>query len=463
MAVADSYIAPLPVFLNLQNKNILLVGGNQTALAYLNALLQNQPLAAITIVATTCLPQIQSLAAKHSNIQIINAIFSNEHLLNSHIIICTINNAQIHQSLVQFTQANNTLLYITEKPTLGNFSIGAVVQNKGVSIGISANGKSGLLASRINEYLIKNPNANGISFLSADELRDKKRKRIAKYLVSAFLLMFIGHFILSYLPTQLIATNFWQFTKTLEPSLPWVIAAGAFAQLIDGALGMGYGVTANTVLTSIGLTNPAAISASIHSAEIVASGVSGYSHFKFGNVNKKLFKALVIPGVIGAILGALLLVKIGEKYGGYVKPFIAVYTLFLGVKFIINAFTEFKPKTKFKHYSILAAVGGFFDSVGGGGWGPIVTSTLVNGGRSHRFVVGSVSLTEFFVTLSSAFAFFILMGVTHWQTVIGLMIGSSIAAPFAAKLAGKIPKKTAFILLGILIIIWSGKILLKLL
>jgi uncharacterized membrane protein YfcA len=167
----------------------------------------------------------------------------------------------------------------------------------------------------------------------------------------------------------------------------------------------------------------------------------------------------VIPGVLGAIAGAVLLVFAGREYGGYVRPFIACYTLFLGVKFIINAFTTVRKNKKFKQYKALAGVGGFFDSFAGGGWGPIVTSTLINTGRSHKYAVGTVSLTEFFVTLASAFTFFTLIGVTHWQTIVALIIGGLIAAPLAAKLAGKLPRKTAFFLLGVLVIFWSLKIL----
>ena len=118
---------------------------------------------------------------------------------------------------------------------------------------------------------------------------------------------------------------------------------------------------------------------------------------------------------------------------------------------------------KFKNFIPLAGAGGFLDSFGGGGWGPIVTTTLITNGRSPRFVIGTVSLTEFFVTLASAFTFFTLIGLSHWQTIIALIIGGLIAAPIAAKLIGKLPKKTSLILLGILVIIWSFKILSNLL
>ena len=239
-----------------------------------------------------------------------------------------------------------------------------------------------------------------------------------------------------------------------------MVLAGFLAQLVDGALGMGYGVTSATVLLSAGVS-PAAISGSIHTAEMFASGASGYSHYKFGNVNKKLFKTLLIPGVLGAILGAILLTKMGESHLEYLRPLLALYTLVLGIRILINAFRKQQRQKKFKQYGLLAGVGGFLDSFGGGGWGPIVTSTLIIKGRSPRFVIGSVSVTEFFVTLASAFTFFTLIGITHWQVILALLIGGLVAAPLAAKLTGKLPRKTSFILLGILVIFWSMRILVK--
>jgi len=223
---------------------------------------------------------------------------------------------------------------------------------------------------------------------------------------------------------------------------------------------MGYGVTSATILLSIGV-NLASISGSIHTAEMFASGASGYSHYKFGNVNKRMFKALLIPGVLGAIAGAILLTKLGNTHADYLRPIMAVYTMFLGIRIFINAFRKNKPQKKFKHYGWLAGAGGFLDSFGGGGWGPIVTTTLITKGRSPKYVIGSVSLTEFFVTLASAFTFFTMLGVSHWQTILALIIGGFIAAPLSAKLAGRLPKKASFILLGVLVMIWSSRILIK--
>lgn len=296
----------------------------------------------------------------------------------------------------------------------------------------------------------------------AEEIETGRRwKKIAIYSLLAFAFMLIGHFLFSYLPLAAMTDATYHWFQVSGKEFTIVLVAGFLAQIVDGALGMGYGVTSATILLSAGI-NPAAMSGSIHTAEMFASGASGYSHYKFGNVNKKLFKTLVIPGVIGAIAGAVLLVMAGGKYGNFIRPCIAAYTLFLGIKFIITAFRGTKKPRKFRHYRLLAVTGGFFDSFGGGGWGPIVTSTLINKGRSHKYVVGSVSLTEFFVTLASAFTFFTMIGISHWQTIIALIIGGVIAAPLAALLAGRLPRKLSFILLGTLVIFWSIRILIKL-
>jgi uncharacterized membrane protein YfcA len=171
-----------------------------------------------------------------------------------------------------------------------------------------------------------------------------------------------------------------------------------------------------------------------------------------------LFKALVIPGVIGAILGAIILSYFGNTQARYLKPIMAIYTLLLGLRIITNAFRKTTKAKKFKHHGLLAWTGGFLDSFGGGGWGPIVTTTLITKGRNPKYVIGSVSLTEFFVTLASAFTFFTILGVSHWQVIVALLLGGLTAAPLAAKLAGRLPRKASFILVGVLVIIWSVRV-----
>ena len=296
--------------------------------------------------------------------------------------------------------------------------------------------------------------------VTEEERTENRWKKIATISLIVFSLLLAGLFLYTYIPFGNAYSTVKGWYGRLDNNFHWMILAGFLAQLVDGSLGMGYGVTSATVLLSAGIS-PAAISGSIHTAEIFSSAASGYSHYKFGNVNMKLFKVLVIPGVIGAILGAILLTWLGNTNAVWLRALLACYTLFLGIKFLLNAFRKRQRQKKFKHYGALAGTGGFLDSFGGGGWGPLVTTTLINKGRSPKYVIGSVSLTEFFVTLASAFTFFTLLGISHWQVIVALIIGGVTAAPVAAKLAGKMPRRTAFILLGILVIIWSVRILVK--
>jgi uncharacterized protein len=238
----------------------------------------------------------------------------------------------------------------------------------------------------------------------------------------------------------------------------WFMLGGFIAQMIDGALGMAYGVSASTFLLSFGVP-PAAASASIHTSEIFTSGVSGLMHLKFKNVNKKLFKTLLLPGVFGAALGAYVLSSLEDNI--YIKPIIACYTLYLGIAIIRKAIIGVKARIKSNRIPGLAVFGGFADSVGGGGWGPIVSSTLIAGGRHPRYTIGSVNLAEFFVALASSITFLLVIGVSHWQVIAGLILGGVIAAPIAAYLSSKVPVKKLMIVVGIVVILVSIRILLK--
>jgi len=479
-----------PVFLKLEQLETLLVGAGNVGLEKLFSLLSNSKDAKITIVAREVKTEVKQLLLKHTSCILVERSFEDVDLVNKDLVILATDDKELHKRIKALAKDKGILVNVADTPELCDFYLGSIVQKGNLKIAISTNGKSPTAAKRIKEVLnkalpgeldevIENLHAvrnklngnfeykvkklNAITkVLVEDGDRNNRWRKVATWSLLAFAFMLIGYFIFSYLPIQRMVDDTYKWYQTLDKAFPIMLLAGFMAQLVDGALGMGYGVTSATILLSAGV-NPAAISASIHTAEMFASGASGYSHYKFGNVNKKLFKALLIPGILGAIGGAIMLVVLGNKYGNLIRPAIAGYTLILGIKFILNAFREMKPRKKFKRYRLLAGVGGFFDSFGGGGWGPIVTSTLINNGRSHKYVVGSVSLTEFFVTLASAFTFFTMIGVSHWQTILALVIGGLVAAPIAAKLAGKLPKKTAYILLGVLVIFWSIRILVKLL
>lgn len=283
-------------------------------------------------------------------------------------------------------------------------------------------------------------------------------KRLASRFVWAFALMIVGHLLIQWLPVpdwsrvSAALTPFWRWEVLL------FVLAGFLAQMVDGALGMGYGMISAISLMSVGVS-PVAMSAAIHTSEVFASGISGYSHYRFGNVNKKLFRHLVVPGVAGAILGALTLVFLGEWNGDVLRILIAVYALFLGVRILSRVFGKKPGNRKVKRLGWLAGCGGFLDSFGGGGWGPIVTSTLIAKGKTPRYIIGSVSLTEFFITLASAATFIGTVGTRHLPVVVGLLIGGVIAAPIASRLAGKLPAKKMLMAVGILVVLWSVRIL----
>lgn len=479
-----------PIFLKLENMHLLLVGAGNIGMEKLQSLLLNSPATRITIVSITVSEQVATFVSGYENIEIHEKAFEESDLDGKDIVISATGDRELSVLIRELCKERRILINVADTPDLCDFYLGSIVQKGNLKIAISTNGKSPTAAKRIKEMLnqtlpseiddtLENLHSirkqlngdfsekvkkmNEITKVMVEKgrpQRDDKWRKLATRSLLVFGVMLLGHFIFSYIPLDDLASGSVSFYNELDPSIHWMILAGFLAQMVDGALGMGYGVTSATILLSIGV-NPAAISGSIHTAEMFASGASGYSHYKFGNVNKKLFKALLVPGVLGAIAGAVFLVKLGTTHADYLRPIMAVYTMFLGIRIFINAFRKARPQQKFRHYGWLAGAGGFLDSFGGGGWGPIVTTTLITKGRTPKYVIGSVSLTEFFVTLASAFTFFTFLGVSHWQTIVALILGGFIAAPFAAKLAGRLPKKTSFILLGVLVMIWSVRILIK--
>lgn len=232
--------------------------------------------------------------------------------------------------------------------------------------------------------------------------------------------------------------------------------AGFIAQLIDGVLGMGYGVSATSLLLSLGLP-PAVSSASVHTAETVTTGLSAWSHYRYGNVIWSLAKRLLIPGAIGAVIGAYILTQIP---GETIRPFIAVYLLLMGVLILVKAFRRRPTAESHAHLGPLGLAGGFFDAIGGGGWGPIVVGTLLARGNEPRTTIGSVNFAEFFVTLAASLTFFLTMGLAAWKPIAGLALGGALAAPIAAKLVGRIPARPLMIGVGVFVIVLSLRTLL---
>jgi uncharacterized protein len=242
---------------------------------------------------------------------------------------------------------------------------------------------------------------------------------------------------------------------------------GFLAQLVDGAIGMAYGVISMSILLALGIV-PDAASASIHAAVVCTSGVSGLSHAMFKNIDYRLFKRLILPGIIGSIIGAFLLTKIPIKI---IKPIIAGYLLLMGciilyrslrkmhwmeeIRQLINkALKREKHTHHLKRLIPLGLIGGFCDAIGGGGWGPVVTSSLLAQGHDEpRYTVGTVNLTEFLVSLSASMTFFMLIGFDYWQIILGLILGGVIAAPLAAIMVRYFPAKVLMFLAGVMVLL----------
>lgn len=233
----------------------------------------------------------------------------------------------------------------------------------------------------------------------------------------------------------------------------WAVGVGLLAQAVDGALGMAYGITSTSFLLATG-SSPAVASASVHIAEVFTTGVSGLAHIRLGNVSRQLFLRLLLPGIAGATLGAWVL---SEVNGAAIKPFVSAYLLVMGLYVISKVFRKVAPSGQPpRHVAKLGLLGGFVDAVGGGGWGPVVTTTLVGSGHDPRTTIGSVNLAEFFLTFATAGVFTVLVDDTPWPTVAGLVLGGLFAAPLAALLTRHLRTRVLLMLVGGVIVSISG-------
>lgn len=232
------------------------------------------------------------------------------------------------------------------------------------------------------------------------------------------------------------------------------IAVGFAAQMVDGALGMAFGVISNTLLVGVLGVPPALASQRVHIVECFTTATSGISHLLHGNVDKKLFFRLLLPGMAGGILGAYILTSLDASV---VKPWVLLYLSAIGIYLLVRGFL-YPPKIReVGLVAPLGLVGGFLDAAGGGGWGPVVTSNLLIQGGDPRKVVGTVNTVEFFLTLTVSAAFIWRLGIADVAgATLGFLIGGLAAAPFGALAAKHIPAKTMLILVGIVLTVTSA-------
>jgi siroheme synthase-like protein len=485
-----------PVFLKLEELDVLLVGGGKVAAEKLSAMLNNAPATSVTIVATEIDDPIKRIAESNPALRLRERPFEPDDLEDMDIVVVAINDKSVSNYIRVLAKEKKLLVNVADTPDLCDFYLGSIVDKGNLKIAISTNGKSPTIAKRMKEQLnelipdeiegvlqnmhtirqdmkvdfaekvrqlddlTKVLSAKQASLEQISKPGGRKWQGIVKWCLFAFLFMLLGHGILTYVPFHRIAEGIRKLPEYVDvTSFLMMLFTGFLAQMVDGSLGMGYGTISTTFLLANGVS-PAIVSSRVHSARVFSSGVSGYSHHRFGNINKKLFRALVIPGVIGAIAGAAL-AYFGQKYSTWVRVPLSAYTLYLGYYIIKKAFRKKNQQYKVKNAGWLASIGGFMDAFAGGGWGSLVTGTLISKRRNPRYVIGSVCLAEFFVVFASSITFFILLKTIFLVDVAGLIIGGLIAAPIAARLVGKIPMKLMFIAVGSLVIVTSLLTLIK--
>jgi uncharacterized membrane protein YfcA len=239
---------------------------------------------------------------------------------------------------------------------------------------------------------------------------------------------------------------------TVADLMPFILV-GFAAQLVDGALGMAFGVISSTLLVSLGIP-PAAASASVHAVEVFTTGASAISHSLHKNVNWRLFRRIVIPGVIGGILGAYVLTQIPAEKA---RPIVLAYLAGIGIYLLWRALRHGHQEKKPRIVEPLGLIGGFLDAAGGGGWGPVVTSNLLAQGAHPRKVIGTVNTAEFFLSATISATFIASLGFGAFtKAMIGLLIGGVAAAPLGGYFAKRIPAKTLMIMVGCVLILTSA-------
>ena len=232
------------------------------------------------------------------------------------------------------------------------------------------------------------------------------------------------------------------------------IAVGFAAQLVDGALGMAFGLINSTLLVSMLGVSPAVASASVHAVETFTTAASGVSHIAHRNVDWKLFPRIAIPGVIGGVIGAYVLSSVDASVA---KPFVMAYLAVIGLYLLYRAWRgRVEPRSP-RIIEPLGLAGGFLDAAGGGGWGPVVTSNLLIQGASPRMTIGTVNTAEFFIAATVSLTFFLQMGLAAFTVAtVGLLIGGLAAAPLGGLLAKRVPARPLMAAVGVLLTVTSA-------
>lgn len=463
----------------------VLVGAGPVGLEKLTAIRSQSEEAQVTVVALEVCKEVADLAAASSQVTVRCKSYEASDLQEADLVIAATSNHLLNEAIKRDAQALRLLVNVADKPELCDFYLGSIVKKGDLKIAISTNGKSPTIAKRLKELFNDSlPRELDITLQQMSEFRNnlkgdfsakvRKLNEVSAVLVEpatagkavanrpAFPKFRLLIWLTIVLSLIVLITVFWnrepqfqRFVAEINPVFYWFLLGGFVFALIDGAIGMSYGVTSTAFSLSMGIP-PASASMGVHLSEVLSNGIAGWMHYRMGNINWKLFKMLIIPGIIGAVAGAYLLSSL-EHYSAYTKPFVSLYTLILGGVILSKALNIKRSgrSGKIKKIGLLGLFGGFIDAVGGGGWGSIVLSSLIAGGRNARFSLGTVKLTRFFIALMSSLTFITMLKSAHWEAIAGLVIGSALASPIAARVSNKISVKSIMISVGLIVILVS--------
>ncbi len=471
-----------PVFLKLNELHTVLVGGGVVGLEKLTAILNNSELAKVTVIAEQVCEEVYELAKSYPQVTIHKKSFEESDLKGANLVVVATGNPELNNHIREAAHQLNLLINVADKPSLCDFYLGSIVQKGDLKVAISTNGKSPTIAKRLKQVLTENiPNELDDTLQQMSQLRNtlsgdfaskvKQLNAVTAILVEPkqdieknknFKWLIWGTIITSLAITIAVfwsnSPGFQSYAQHIDPIFYYFLGASFVFAMVDGAIGMSYGVTSTAFSINVMGISPAIASMGVHLSEILSNGIAGWMHYQMNNINWRLFKLLLIPGIIGAVGGAFLLSSL-EHYSLYTKPAVSLYTLILGCVILSKALKGkgARANKKIKRISLLGFGGGFIDAVGGGGWGSIVLSTLIAGGRNPRTSLGTVKLSRFFIALMSSLTFITMLSHNNarWEAVAGMVIGSALAAPIAARVSNKISTKAIMVSVAVIVILIS--------
>lgn len=497
----------LPVFISAERLNILVIGGGKEAAERITSINNSFSVNNIRVVSENISNNILEIVSQSNNVEFVEKKISAEDFQQINFAFVCEERSDFHDLKNSASKAS-AFIHFSHHPELSDFDCGIIVDKGKLKIAFVTNDVAPSISEKIkntfNEIIPDEidellGNLSRVKDKSKREFREKvsainkftkevnkqdgyvdpyseleNTTKIVKaaqlksnvYLGVIGALIIFGLFFLTIYEFNLFP-DVKSFLNQDGKIFYWMLLVGFLAEIVAGSMGMGYGVICTTILLLLNVPPPI-VSASIHSAESFTTAAGSISHFKLKNVNMKLVKSLAPYAVVGAVIGALLLTYLGEHYASIVKPIISLYTLYLGARILKKSLQKkenYKANRKKSNLKVLGLAGGFIDSFAGGGWGPLVTGSLIKDGRTPRYVVGSSTLAKFILTITSAITFVFTIGIHHWNIVLGLLLGGIITAPFSAMLTSRLPVKKMTIAISILVIVMSlitiGKALLK--